>query len=161
MIRAATGHYRRNGLSTPFSVVFHFPYINICLPPSPRYLRRSSANLSRKTSLCCSSTQLDDLDMKQQAPATFFLLISSLAAICNAASARSARAVNKIGFSKRQNQWIGGAALYASACPSDLQSCGTTSAQAWCCPKGTVCRSDYCCPNCLSAVSVLLIMTFL
>lgn len=77
---------------------------------------------------------------------SFFLALLVLAPGL-ASAARPARAVAQLGFTKRQNGWIGGSALHATGCPKDLQDCGNDKAQSWCCPKDTVCKSDYCCPT--------------
>lgn len=78
---------------------------------------------------------------------TSLVLLALSAASVLAGSARPAGAVEMLGFSKRQNGWIGGAALHATGCPKDLQDCGNDKAQAWCCPKDTTCKADYCCPT--------------
>lgn len=107
-----------------------------------------------KTSLCSSDVQLGDHDMKLKVSTIITLAVFGLAGVGNVASAL-VRGVDKIGFSKRQDQWIGGAALHASGCPADLQDCGTDTAQSWCCPNGSVCKGDYCCPNGLFIVSLI------
>lgn len=86
--------------------------------------------------------------MKSKTSMITSLVLLGLSAVSVLAGAgRPARAVDMIGFSKRQNGWIGGAALHATGCPKDLQDCGNDKAQNWCCPKDTVCKVDYCCPT--------------
>lgn len=88
--------------------------------------------------------------MKSETSMIFSLVLFGLFGLGLAGSARPARAVDMIGFTKRQDQWIGGAALHATGCPKELQDCGNDKAQSWCCPKDSTCKLDYCCPNGLS-----------